>query len=467
MDPSSADGATTTSSPTRTARRRSQEKVGDAQLTATDQEIVRLCAAALFSHTMPDRIVLRVATILGISEEQVRARENSVRDKIIAGADITPAVSGTSWKQSLTEAGRTIPHHRIEIHIGDKSLNVPVLREKEWWILNHFRRYRKLNLKALAKEHGMPRTEAETIIHDLLAMNLLMRSHDENGVMTMALTEDLPGLADIEPIQTGSYLFRPRPEWVARQLKTADKTPRFEGLELYTDRNPNLVDDYLEAQAEAWEGIQENMRLGASAAMDLVSHLHQPSFADEGKVDKARVVEWGNIISHSLLSAHGFSNKSRDANAKFAIARPPALELAQMIMASFQNNDRQSSLKEIFAALNELPDGEIERLRLLIDGRRDFWEGIVWPAPELYQDRKASERLPDFIRRVYKEPGHLTETFTTAHFDVLDYKLAAAIRQWRRTRPLPSDIDIPTKYVSGESRNRISVQVSRSSQKRQ
>lgn len=467
MSRSLGNGATPAPHRRRSDKRKIQAAENEKQLSEADQEIVRLCTAALFSQTMPDRIVLRVATILGVSEEQVRAHVEAITDEILAGADIAPAVSGDAWQESLAEAGRTIPHHRIEIHIGDKSLSVPVLREKEWWILNHFRRYRKLNLKALAKEHGMSRAEAETIVRDLVSMKLLVRTHDESGLMTMALTEDVPSLADIKPIERGSYLFRPKSTWVARQLETSHQEPHFGGLEPWTDVDPNPVDAHLKHQAEAWEELQVSMRSGAAAAMDLVSYLHEPEFAKHGKVDRDRVVALAETISHHLLSAHGSSNQVKDNHGKIAVKCPPALEIANIIMGSLPDIDRQTTLKEIFAALNELPDGEIERLRHLIDGRRDFWDGIVWPAPELYQDRRASERLPDFIRRVYKEPGYLTKNFTTAHFDILDHKLAAAIRQWRRSRPLPADIDIPTKYVCGESRKRISHQVSKSSQKRQ
>ena len=68
-------------------------------------------------------------------------------------------------------------------------------------------------------------------------------------------------------------------------------------------------------------------------------------------------------------------------------------------------------------------------------------------APELYQDRQASEELPEFLRRVYGQAGLLNGQLMTVHFDILDPPLAAAIRGYvGHYGALPDDINLPAKF---------------------
>jgi len=112
-------------------------------------------------------------------------------------------------------------------------------------------------------------------------------------------------------------------------------------------------------------------------------------------------------------------------------------------------DNRKNILKRAFDILSDLPTGEIERITASAEKRLEKWgNDIPKAAPELYQDRPASEGLPDFLRRVYGSRGYLNGKMTTAHLDIIDTPVARAIRSWvEHHGNLPENIVLPTSRL--------------------
>ena len=120
-----------------------------------------------------------------------------------------------------------------------------------------------------------------------------------------------------------------------------------------------------------------------------------------------------------------------------------------VIIIRKMNNDenRNAVLKDLFSLASRLPTQELERLLASISKKSAKWEGIPTSAPELYSDRKASEELPDFLRRVYGSRDLLDGRLMTSHLDIIDRPLANAVRSYiSHFGALPDDINIGTKF---------------------
>lgn len=118
----------------------------------------------------------------------------------------------------------------------------------------------------------------------------------------------------------------------------------------------------------------------------------------------------------------------------------------RIVYNSEMDRNNTELLKQVFAIISKLPAGELERLVSSSQKKLDKWAGVPSVAPELYRDRRASEDLPSFLRRVYAAAGHLDGRLTRVHLDVLDPPLGMAIREWvSRHGSLPEDINLPAK----------------------
>ncbi len=116
---------------------------------------------------------------------------------------------------------------------------------------------------------------------------------------------------------------------------------------------------------------------------------------------------------------------------------------------SLSDDKHREQLKRVFKALQKLPAGEVARIADTSEKKLEKWaEHIPRIAPELYENRPASEKLPDFLRRVYGALNLLDGSMSTGNLEVLDLALAKSIRAWiRRHGSLPNDIDIPATLV--------------------
>lgn len=94
------------------------------------------------------------------------------------------------------------------------------------------------------------------------------------------------------------------------------------------------------------------------------------------------------------------------------------------------NTEKEKVLSRAFNLLQQLPTGEIFRAIDVLERKVLNWDGVIKQAPELFRDRKASEKLPAFLTRVYVRPGYLNGKMTIAHLSVLDSALGAAVRAW-------------------------------------
>ncbi len=123
------------------------------------------------------------------------------------------------------------------------------------------------------------------------------------------------------------------------------------------------------------------------------------------------------------------------------------LVLGCYLYGNMSNSDKKLLLREAFTKLATLPQGELERLLVTIDKRCEKWgDGVLKEAPEFYQNRPASEKPSDFLRRVYADQGHLNGRLTTAHIDIIDPPLGVAVRSWvKYYGSLPEDINLPLK----------------------
>lgn len=128
----------------------------------------------------------------------------------------------------------------------------------------------------------------------------------------------------------------------------------------------------------------------------------------------------------------------------------PTISKSRSRQASgLQEDEHQLQLQRVYEAVSGLPTGEIERLANTALKRKKKWSGgVPTMAPELFAERPANENLPDFIRRVYGEAGHLTGSLNTAHLDIIDPQLSRAIRNWiDHHGDLPEDINLPNKVT--------------------
>lgn len=107
---------------------------------------------------------------------------------------------------------------------------------------------------------------------------------------------------------------------------------------------------------------------------------------------------------------------------------------------------RKLLMEKVFAEMSKLPFVEVERISNEVTDKLRLWpDNFPKVAPEFYQNRVASEKLPEFLRRVYGE--FLDGSFTTAHLYVLDKPAADAIRGYiQKHKKLPDDILIPSKF---------------------
>lgn len=119
----------------------------------------------------------------------------------------------------------------------------------------------------------------------------------------------------------------------------------------------------------------------------------------------------------------------------------------EKLIVNVDSKEREEELRRVFAIFSELPTGEIRRIADTAEKRLEKWPADVpKSAPELYQQRPASEDLPSFLRRVYGQNGFLNGSLTTAHLDIIDPAVARAIRSWvEHHGSLPDDINLPNK----------------------
>lgn len=116
---------------------------------------------------------------------------------------------------------------------------------------------------------------------------------------------------------------------------------------------------------------------------------------------------------------------------------------------NLSDDEHREQLKRVFRALQKLPAGEVARIADTSEKKLDKWsDHIPRSAPEYYENRPASEKLPDFLRRVYGALNLLDGSMSTGNLEVLDLALAKSIRAWiRRHGSLPNDINIPATLV--------------------
>lgn len=114
---------------------------------------------------------------------------------------------------------------------------------------------------------------------------------------------------------------------------------------------------------------------------------------------------------------------------------------------------RQIAIDEMFEHVSKLPLGEIERQNAVLSKKVANWpDHFPKLAPEYYNDRKASEKFPDFMLRVYGSKGYLDGTFTTAHLQILDDPAAIAARGWLRTHhQFPEELNLPVSQTRQKS----------------
>jgi len=86
-------------------------------------------------------------------------------------------------------------------------------------------------------------------------------------------------------------------------------------------------------------------------------------------------------------------------------------------------------LLALFDSAGALPAGEVGRLAKTAEKKTLKWpEGIPKVPPAKYQDRPASQNLPDFLLAHYREC--LSGLMDASHFEILDPPCAASIRYW-------------------------------------